>query len=395
MKICGIVAEYNPFHLGHAYQIAKTRQILGQDTAIVCVMSGNFVQRGECAIMTKQARAKAAIQGGADVVIELPPQFSVASAEKFAFGALSLLEGLGNITDLSFGCECEDISLIMEVAEILQEHETVVQTLEHMKTGISYAAARERALFARIREKSAILTTPNNILGIEYCKAIRAIKSKIVPHAILRSGALHDGYSECASIQSASYIRTLILAGKLDEAARFVPEASAAILAEEIAQNRAPAKMENGERALVLHLRRLSAEDFSNLSDCTEGLENRLALAACKGASFDEIIDIAKTKRYARSRLARMVLCAYLGISNCEPDCDYVNVLAFSERGRAVLRTAQGNIITKPADGRAFGSYKTAAARADMLAAFTPDFAAICSGYDYVQTPFYLKQTKS
>ena len=153
MKICGIIAEYNPFHAGHAYQIEKTRQILGDDTAIVCVMSGNFVQRGECAIMSKHARAKSAVLGGADVVIELPSVFSLASAEKFAFGAVSILEKLGDITDLSFGSETADVPSILETAQILQEHETVALTLAHMKEGISYAAGRESAVYLRIKEK--------------------------------------------------------------------------------------------------------------------------------------------------------------------------------------------------------------------------------------------------
>lgn len=388
MKICGIVAEYNPFHAGHAYHIEQTRAILGEDCAIVCVMSGNFVQRGECAIMPKQARAKSAIMGGADVVLELPTQFSVAGAEKFANGAISLMESLGNITDLSFGSECADVELLMEAAQILLEHETVAATLVHMKTGISYAAARERALFARMREKAEILSSPNDILGVEYCKAILKLKSSITPHAIARCGAPHDGFSAGQKLQSASHIRGLLREGNFAEAEEFLP--SFEILRSEIAAGRAPCKMENGDRAVVSFLRRLAPDALATLPDCSEGLEFRLADAIAKGTSVAEILELAKTKRYARSRLARMVLCAFLGIENGEGLEPYANVLACSQKGREVLKTAQVPAITKPADGKKYAGYAKNAARSDMLSVFTPRFEAISAGYDFKNSPMFL-----
>ena len=207
MRICGIVAEYNPFHRGHGLHIHKTRQLLGPDTAIVCCMSGSYVQRGGPALAEKHLRARWAVENGADLVLELPSPYALSSAEGFARGALSLLDALGCVTDLSFGSECGDTAALDRLAATLLEHDTVAATLLELRTGIPYAAARERALYQQVQEQAGLLRQPNDLLGVEYCKAIRWLGSPIVPHAILREGPGHDAPSPAQGLCSASWLR--------------------------------------------------------------------------------------------------------------------------------------------------------------------------------------------
>ena len=158
MRICGVVAEYNPFHLGHRLHLMRTREILGEDCRIVCCMSGNFTQRGEPALLPKEIRAEAAVKCGADLVVELPLAASLSSAEGFAQGAVETLSGLGLVTDLSFGAEDSDLEVLREITDALMQQDMVRDTIKEMSTGISYAAARERALYKKLREKAVILS---------------------------------------------------------------------------------------------------------------------------------------------------------------------------------------------------------------------------------------------
>jgi predicted nucleotidyltransferase len=223
MNAAGIVCEYNPFHSGHKYHIEATRRLLGEDAGIVCVMSGNFVQRGDCAAFSKHARARAAISGGADLVLELPVPWVLSSAESFARGGMWILERLGIVTHLSFGSECGDIGTLKAAAEGSDSSEGNISEL--MASGISYAAARERALSEVDPTLGAVLSSPNNILGVEYLKAIRRLGSKIEPVTVPRHMAGHDGDIPVEGFASASYIRK-----NMDEIARFVPESCTDIL---------------------------------------------------------------------------------------------------------------------------------------------------------------------
>lgn len=355
MKICGIVAEYNPFHRGHAHQLAAVRRAWGEDCALVCCMSGDFVQRGEAAVLPKHARARAAVREGADLVLELPAPYALRSAEGFAQSAVDILAGLGVVDRLSFGAEDADASALTGIADVLLEHATVQETLAQLKTGISYAAARERALYAVIREQAALLQKPNNILAVEYCKELRrrALDWEILP--IPRVGAGHDEAGTGDGPLSASAIRLLLRGGDIRQTLDALPLGSADVLRTELDRGRALLDTDRLECAMLPALSGLGAADLAALPGAAEGLENRLLAAIHRGRSLAEIAEQAKTKRYALARLRRMLFCAYLGITreDAETPPPYVRVLAFNDRGREVLRLARKRaalpLVTKPA----------------------------------------------
>lgn len=401
MRICGVVSEYNPFHKGHAYQIEQAKSHLGEDSAVVCCMSSDFVQRGDAAILPKHLRAKAAVLGGADVVLELPSPYALRSAEGFAQSAVDILLGTGVITDLSFGAEDADAELLHETASLLLEHQTVQDTLLHLKTGISYAAARERALYARVKEKAEILQKPNNILAVEYCKALIRRESAVNLLPIERKGAGHDAGAE-GEYASASYIREFLREGKTDEALPYLPETTVAILKESMESGHALLDQSRLENAMLSSLVRLTADDLAALPDANEGLDNRLLEAIRKGRTIEEICAQAKTKRYALSRIRRMIFCAYLGITKEESTTPppYARVLAFSDKGREVLKLARKRatlpLITKPAHAFDLGGdarkiFEREALACDLYNLALPCWKDIRWGDDWRKDAIYVK----
>ena len=401
MRICGVVSEYNPFHKGHAYQIEQAKSHLGEDSAVVCCMSSDFVQRGDAAILPKHLRAKAAVLGGADVVLELPSPYALRSAEGFAQSAVDILLGTGVITDLSFGAEDADAGLLHETASLLLEHQTVQDTLLHLKTGISYAAARERALFARVKEKAEILQKPNNILAVEYCKALIRRESAVNLLPIERKGAGHDEGAE-GEFASASYIREFLREGKTDEALPYLPETTVAILKESMESGHALLDQSRLENAMLSSLVRLTADDLAALPDANEGLDNRLLEAIRQGRTIEEICAQAKTKRYALSRIRRMIFCAYLGITKEESTTPppYARVLAFSDKGREVLKLARKRatlpLITKPAHAFDLGGdarkiFEREALACDLYNLALPCWKDIRWGDDWRKDAIYVK----
>ena len=401
MRICGVVSEYNPFHKGHAYQIEQAKSHLGEDSAVVCCMSSDFVQRGDAAILPKHLRAKAAVLSGADVVLELPAPYALRSAEGFAQSAVDILLGTAVITDLSFGAEDADAGLLHETASLLLEHQTVQDTLLHLKTGISYAAARERALFARVKEKAEILQKPNNILAVEYCKALIRRESAVNLLPIERKGAGHDAGAE-GEYASASYIREFLREGKTDEALPYLPETTVAILKESMESGHALLDQSRLENAMLSSLVRLTADDLAALPDANEGLDNRLLEAIRKGRTIEEICAQAKTKRYALSRIRRMIFCAYLGITKEESTTPppYARVLAFSDKGREVLKLARKRatlpLITKPAHAFDLGGdarkiFEREALACDLYNLALPCWKDIRWGDDWRKDAIYVK----
>ena len=401
MRICGVVSEYNPFHKGHAYQIEQAKSHLGEDSAVVCCMSSDFVQRGDAAILPKHLRAKAAVLGGADVVLELPSPYALRSAEGFAQSAVDILLGTGVITDLSFGAEDADAELLHETASLLLEHQTVQDTLLHLKAGISYAAARERALYARVKEKAEILQKPNNILAVEYCKALIRRESAVNLLPIERKGAGHDAGAE-GEYASASYIREFLREGKTDEALPYLPETTVAILKESMESGHALLDQSRLENAMLSSLVRLTADDLAALPDANEGLDNRLLEAIRKGRTIEEICAQAKTKRYALSRIRRMIFCAYLGITKEESTTPppYARVLAFSDKGREVLKLARKRatlpLITKPAHAFDLGGdarkiFEREALACDLYNLALPCWKDIRWGDDWRKDAIYVK----
>ena len=343
METAGIVAEYNPFHRGHAWHIAETRRRLGGDAPVVCVMSGHWVQRGECALADKWLRAALALDRGADLVVELPTPWAMASAESFARGAVSLLAATGVVDVLSFGSETGELAPLEEAAAALDAPDYPERLRAALGRGLSFPAARQEAAGA------ACLSAPNNNLGVEYLRSLRALGSTIRPLTVPRQGAGHDGPA-AGGFASASERRRLLRAGRGEEAAPYLT----APWSEELAD------MQHIERAVLARLRTMGEGDWAALPDGggAEGLPSRLAKAAREAVSLEDFYTRAKTRRYPHARLRRLALAAFLGLRAAERPAapPYVRVLGLGGQGRVLLRRMKDTcplpVIVKPAQAR-------------------------------------------
>lgn len=350
MNVFGIICEYNPFHNGHLHHVAEAKR-LGAD-AVVCVMSGNFVQRGDFAVLHKAARAEAAVMCGADAVIELPLPWAISSAERFARGGVSILGSLGVVSHICFGSEENSCEKLVMAAKLLRSDGSRDKIAEEYRDGISYAAARERAVKKLSPELAYLLREPNNILALEYIKAIKELDLSIIPVAVGRAGAKHDSQKEIGRFASASLVRELMRAGK--DVSSYIPENSLNILMREVSLGHAPVFSEDADRAVLATLKRFSAEDFLKYGDVSEGLEFRLARAVSEADSLAGAVTLAKTKRYAHARIRRAFLNAFLGVDKTiqTHTPPYARILAFNSRGREVLKAAKKKssvpIVTKP-----------------------------------------------
>ena len=332
MKTVGIICEYNPLHLGHKKQIDKIRQLYGSDCAVVCLMSGNFVQRGTPAIIDKTLRAKAAVLCGADLVLELPIEYALSSAEGFAAGGVEILSGFCD--GLCFGAETADTRMLMNIAKALLSEEFPPMLKAQLETGKSFPAARQTALELMGLDAS-ILESPNNILAVEYCKAILARNCTMVPIPIHRGGSYHDEMPDHEN-PSATSIRKLMIASR--DFKSLVPECAQHIFVD------APMHtLEAGERAILAKLRTMSDAEFEALPYGSEGLWRKFMHACREQASLEEIIAATKSKRYTRTRIDRMVMCAFLGLTeqDLSTPVPYVRVLALNDRGRTALKKAR------------------------------------------------------
>ena len=358
MDFIGVVCEYNPFHNGHAYHLRESAR-LTDDQGVVCVMSGDFVQRGEAALYAKFARAEAAVRGGADVVFELPLPWSLASAEGFARGAVGLLAAIG-ATTLSFGTESEDLGILDTLARRLIEPQTVELIRAKMadEPELSFAAARQRVLEELCGEGARALETPNNILAVEYLKTIYTENLSLKPLGVRRLGSAHDGAGE-GNTRSASEIRSLLLRG--ESADRFMGAAARSVLERDTAQGRGIPSRAAIETAILSRLRMLRREDFLALPDASGGLGERLFRAAGEEPTLDAVFAAVKNKRLAMSRVRRACYCAALGITSNAADGipPYARLLAANARGREMLaelkETSEIPIVTKPASVRELG----------------------------------------
>ena len=397
MRTAGIISEYNPFHRGHAWQIGELRRRLGAETAVVCAMSGSFVQRGDFAVMRTHARAEAAVRGGADLVLELPLPWAIASAEGFAAGGVGVLAATGAVDTLVFGSECGDTETLKAVAAALESESFAAYLRQGLQEGVSFAAAREAAARKLLGEKAAVLAQPNDILGVEYCKAIARQAAALMPLALPRRGVGHDG-GAAEGFASASRIRELLInGGSADE---FLTPESAAICARECAAGRAPVTMANAERAILARLRAMREEDFAPF-DGGEGLYHRFYDAVQRETTIDGILAAAKSKRYAYARLRRLLLAVYLGITpeDIPQRVPYLRVLACNARGREVLRcmktTAAAPVLTRSADVRRLDAAAqrlfalTACAEEQYVLAY-PDLAAARPGSAWTTDPVIL-----
>lgn len=328
MKTVGIICEYNPFHNGHLTQFRRIREMWGEDTAIVCLMSGSYVQRGAPAIVDKSIRAQAAILCGADLVLELPPEISLSSAEGFAAGGVAIASRCCDA--LCFGTESMDKEALLQTAQALCAPEFPPLLRQALFTGYSFPVARGRALMQM--GISWDISSPNNILGIEYTKAMLQQGSAMEPLPIFRAGSYHDT-ALCTDAPSATAVRQQMVSGGSWEAA--VPPQAAALF-----QNATPHTLEAGERAILARLRTMTEAEFEALPYGSEGLWRKLMKAAGRYATLSEIVDAVKSKRYTRTRIDRMILCAFLGLTQAQMGVvpTTVRVLAFSAQGRLILR---------------------------------------------------------
>lgn len=331
MKITGIICEYNPLHLGHKKQLDAVRAA-DPSGSIVCLMSGNFVQRGAPAIFDKLLRAKAAVLSGADLVLELPVTAALSSAEGFAAGGVEILSRFCN--QLCFGAENADSAHLTALARALLSPEFSEKLHLELDKGLSFPAARQAALDAMGLDASP-LALPNNILAVEYCKSILVQSSPMQPFVIHRQGGYHDTVPDKEN-PSATALRQRIEA--CGDWQSYVPDSS-------VFEGATVHTLQQGEKAILYRLRTMADEEFEALPYGSEGLWRKLMHAAREQATLEDIIAATKSKRYTRTRIDRMVMCAFLGITEqmLTSPAPYVRVLAFNDKGRQILKKAREN----------------------------------------------------
>lgn len=344
-RTAAIIAEYNPFHNGHAHHIALTREQTGA-RYVVIIMSGQYVQRGECAVADKFSRTRMALAGGADLVVELPLPFACAGAEAFARGGVGLVEALGCVDYLSFGMECESLRQLQEAADALSDGAVKPVLDAALAEGKTFAAARTEAV-RRVHGDAAadLLCLPNNTLAVEYLRALRSLGSSIQPFGVPRDGVMHDAALPSGGYAAAAVLRRILRAEgacRWEELRPYLPAASFEILRRLYGEGRLPADLRRCDRAVLARLRGMTREQLSRLPDVSEGLENRLYDCVRIARSPEELIDAVKTKRYTHARIRRLVLSAFLGIRAVHSaSLPYLRILGMNARGRELLSAAK------------------------------------------------------
>ena len=345
-RVLGIIAEYNPFHNGHLYHIAKSKQETNAQY-VIAVISGNFVQRGNTSIVNKWTKARMALLNGVDLVIELPTIYSISSAENFAEGAIKIFNSLGIVDTISFGMETNDISTLNNIANVLyNEPKDYVTILGHeLNKGNSFPKARENALLMYlndIKRYANVLSGSNNILGIEYLKAMRKTKSTIVPVGIKRQKVLYNDKYIVDEFASATAIRKMLMTKELDAISKVMPRNSYLLLGEELKKGHYVIDLSRFEKEILYTLRKMSTEEISKLPDVSEGLENSIKNAADSCNTLNELINIVKTKRFTQTRIQRIMLYALLGIYKKKMELSkkitpYARVLGFNNKGKELI----------------------------------------------------------
>ena len=381
MKVVGIIAEYNPFHRGHEYQILYAREVLGADYVVIA-MSGDFVQRGAPALMEKHLRTEMALLGGADLILELPVQTATASAEGFASGGVSLLDGLGVVDELCFGSECGDTDVLLDIAQILVEEPPKYRDLlqQGLRSGMSFPSARSHALISYVTEHGAsdvssrgghsispdrtasVLSSPNNILGIEYCKALLRQNSSIRPHALLRKGS---GYHEAdlSSVSrdffpSASGIRQLLADNGNDaDLSLFIPDAAFPVFSAFLKKG---LWVSESALDLPLHYKLFleTKETLHTYPDLSDALIRRILKSRNQYEGFSQFADLLKTRDIARSAICRGLVRIFLDLKEKTPGhIPYARVLGFRKKSAPLLGQIKKNasipLLTKAADAAA------------------------------------------
>lgn len=384
MNVLGIVVEYNPFHNGHIYHIEKSKAVTGCD-AVVCVMSGNFIQRGEPAIINKFARAEIALKNGVDLVLELPLPFASSSAETFGFGAVKILDGIGIVDCISFGSEHGETAALEHIADILvkEPSEYKSELKKQLASGLAYPVCRQNALKRYFETRppeasgtvlssasgfTSVLETSNNILGIEYLKALIRLNSPVKPYTIKRVSNQYNSSEMTGTISSATAIRNSIytsrevensqVSGQISQA---VPRHSQLVIENEFSNGRGPVDLKAFESIILAMLRQMKPEELNRLPDVTEGLEYRIKSAAENSGTIEDLISGITTKRYPQTRIQRILTSLLTGITKSDMEQfmeyggpQYARVLGFNQTGRELLSRMKKNsclpVITKFSD---------------------------------------------
>lgn len=346
MKTACIVSEYNPFHNGHKYQIDVLKK---EYDAVLAIMSGNFVQRGGIAVTDKWTRAKTALLNGVDLVIELPVCYSLNTAERFSYGAVFIADSTGVADCLCFGSEYGEIDEFIKSAELLNNEplEISEKISGFMKEGLSYPVARERAYDGFI--KNELLNNPNNILGLEYVRALKKINSKIIPKTIKRIGAGYNETGYTGEFNSATGIRELMMSGK--DYRKFMPESAWEVIESSV-------KFYEDELFDILKFAAITGglSQIEEINDVSEGLENKIYRAIKEGKSFFEVAELIKSKRYTMSRIRRILFSIILDLKKdmSAENPQYIRVLGMNDCGKKLLKEMKEKatlpVIIKTAD---------------------------------------------
>jgi len=345
-KVLGIVSEYNPFHNGHLYHLEQSKKMTSSNYT-VAIMSGNFTQRGSTSLLDKWSKAEAAIHNGIDLVLELPVLYATSSAENFADGAVKILDSLKVVDYISFGAETSDIDVLDKLADVLYREPKQYKTLlsHELSKGFSFPKARENALMMYlndIRKYTNVLSSPNNILGIEYIKALKKYKSKIQPVSIARYEAGYNDNFYSGNIASATAIRNIVKNGGFDILRRLLPASSYSILIENIKQGHIVPDLSVFEKEIIYNLRKMDVSEIAELPDISEGLEFAIQKAANSCNTLVEFFNIIKSKRYTSTRIQRILLYSLLGITKkdmimSKKTIPYIRVLGLNNRGKFLI----------------------------------------------------------
>ena len=343
--VLGIIAEYNPFHNGHLYHILKSKE-LTKDDYVIALIGGNFTQRGESSIVDKWTKAEMAIAGGADLVIELPTLYSVSSAENFADGAVKILNSLKVVDHLSFGAEYQELNKLNIIANVLYEEPKEFKAFlsDELSKGVSFPKARENAILSYLKDFSYknILSETNNILGIEYLKALKKYRSRIKPVLVPRKDSGHLTTDYTGSISSSTAIRNMLKTGQTTNLKNALTPSSYTILREEISKGHFVIDFSKFEKIALYNLRLMSLDDIKKLPDVSEGLEHLIKKAALSCNTVSDFVNIVCSKRYTKTRIRRILLYSLLGITKKDIDISkkivpYVRVLGFNDKGKNLV----------------------------------------------------------
>ena len=350
-KVLGIIAEYNPFHNGHLYHLQQSKKALNISHSIA-IISGNFTQRGSVSIINKWTKAEMALKNGIDLVIELPLLYSISSAENFAEGAIKILNSINLVDYISFGSECGDINKLTDIANILYNEPKEYKNLLsiELRKGLSFPKARELALnkYLKTDNISNLLGSSNNILGIEYIKALRKYKSNIVPFTLQRFNTNYNDFNINNNIASSTAIRQFLKNEDFDSISKVLPPDVVEIILDKFNSGEVLTDLSIFEKEIIYTLRKMSIKEISMLPDVTEGLEYSIKNAVNQCNNISSLIEQIKSKRYTYTRLQRILIYCLLGITKDDMNLakntiPFIRVLGFNANGKKLLSSISKN----------------------------------------------------